>query len=185
MINLIQSPSTSYAYSGLLTHGDGEGAHGRWRWRWWRWRWRRPPDPSSGGEILDQSVSEIEDRGGGGGVFRENSPPLRAPTFSYIWGGTRKAEGEAAPEAPVRWAHVAQGSGRVGPTLLGLVRLLESVFCTMSFFSIKNDVVFFPDLFFCKNNQKRDFAKNSVRFSSFIQIWEDSGANYEAKCLEK
>ena len=41
------------------------------------------------------------------------------------------------------------------------------------------------DLISCKNNQKRDFAKNSVRFSSFIQIWENSGANYEAKCLEK
>jgi hypothetical protein len=55
----------------------------------------------------------------------------------------------------------------------------------MPFFSIKTDVVFFSDLISCKNNQKRDFAKNSVRFSSFIQIWEDSGANYEAKCLEK
>ena len=39
---------------------------------------------ASGGEILDQSVSEIEDRGGGGGVFRESSPPFRASTFSYI-----------------------------------------------------------------------------------------------------
>jgi hypothetical protein len=55
----------------------------------------------------------------------------------------------------------------------------------MPFFSIKIDVVFFSDLVSCKNNQKRDCAKNSVRFSSFIQIWEDSGANYEAKCLEK
>ena len=89
------------------------------------------------------------------------------------------------PDAPDRWAHTVKESDRVGPTLLGLVRLLESVFCTMSFFSIKNDVVFFSDLISCKNNQKRDYAKNSVRFSSFIQIWEDSGANYEAKCLEK
>ena len=89
------------------------------------------------------------------------------------------------PEAPDGWAHAVKESDRVGPTLLGLVRLLESVFCTMSFFSIKNDVVFFPDLISCKNNQKGDFAKNSVRFSSFIQIWEDSGANYEAKCFEK
>ena len=88
-------------------------------------------------------------------------------------------------DAPDRWAHAVKESDRVGPTLLGLVRLLKSVFCTMSFFSIKNDVVFFPDLISCKNNQKGDFAKNSVRFSSFIQIWEDSGANYEAKCLEK
>ena len=89
------------------------------------------------------------------------------------------------PDAPDTWAHAVKESDRVGPTLLGLVRLLESVFCTMSFFSIKNDVVFFPDLISCKNNQKGDFAKNSVSFSSFIQIWEDSGANYEAKCLEK
>jgi hypothetical protein len=28
MINLIQSPWTSHAYRGLLTHGDGEQEHG-------------------------------------------------------------------------------------------------------------------------------------------------------------
>ena len=84
-------------------------------------------------------------------------------------------------EAPDRWAHAAKESGLVGPTLLGLGRFLVSIFRSMAFFSIKNDVVFSPDLIFCKNNQKRDFAKNSVRFSSFILIWEDYGANYQAK----
>ena len=55
----------------------------------------------------------------------------------------------------------------------------------MSFFSIKNDVVFFPEFIYCKNSQGRDFAKNSVRNSSFIQVWKDLGANCEAKCLKK
>ena len=95
--------------------------------------------------------------------------------------GYTEAEGEEVPEAPDRWAHAAKESGRVGPTLSALRNFLVSIFCTMSFFSIKIDVVFFSDLISGKNNQKRDFAKNSVRFSSFIQIWEDSGANYEAK----
>ena len=45
---------------------------------------RRPPDPSTGGEILDQSVPLNEDRDGGGGVFRENSSPPRASVFSHI-----------------------------------------------------------------------------------------------------
>ena len=99
--------------------------------------------------------------------------------------GYAKAEGEEVPEAPDRWAHAAKESGHVGPTLLGLGHFLVSIFRSMSFFSIKNDVVFFPDLISGKNNQKRDFSKNNVRFSSFNQIWEDSGANYEAKRLEK
>ena len=95
--------------------------------------------------------------------------------------GYAKTEGEAVPEAQDGWAHTAKESGRVGPTLSALGHFLVSIFCTMSLFSIKIDVVFFSDLISCKNNQKQDFAKNSVRFSSFIQIWEDSGANYEAK----
>ena len=99
--------------------------------------------------------------------------------------GYVKVEVEAVLEAPLGWAHAARYSGRVGPPLLGLRRFLMSILRTLSSFSIKNDVVFFLDLISCKNNQKGDFAKNSVRFSSFIQIWEDSGANYEAKCLEK
>ena len=95
--------------------------------------------------------------------------------------GFVEVEGEEVSDAPDGWAHVAKESGRVGPSTLGLRRFLMSIFRSKAFFSIKNDVVFFPDLISCKNNQKRDFAKNSVRFSSFIQIWEDSGANYQAK----
>ena len=53
------------------------------------------------------------------------------------------------------------------------------------FFSIKSDMIFFPDFISCKNSQGRDFPINNVRISSFIQIWKDPGANYEAKCLEK
>ena len=95
--------------------------------------------------------------------------------------GYAEAEGEEVPEAPDRWAHAAKESGRVGPYILGLRRFLVSIFCSKALFSIKNDVVFFPDLISYKNNQKRDFPKNSIRFSSFIQIWEDSRANYQAK----
>ena len=64
--------------------------------------------------------------------------------------GYAEAKGEEVPEAPVRWAHAAKESGRVGPTLLGLGRFLVYIFRSMSFFSIKNDVVFFPDLISCK-----------------------------------
>ena len=67
-----------------------------------------------------------------------------------------KAEGEVVPEAPDRWANAAKESGRVGPTLLALGRFLVSIFCTMPFFSIKIDVVFFSDLISCKNKQKQD-----------------------------
>ena len=66
--------------------------------------------------------------------------------------GYAEAEGEEVPEAQDRWAHAAKESGRMGPTLLGLGRFLMSIFRTMSFFSIKNDVVFFSDLNSCKNN---------------------------------
>ena len=89
------------------------------------------------------------------------------------------------PEGHLGWAHVARYRGRVGPPLSALERFLVSIFCPTSSFSLNIDVVFFPDLISCKNSQKGDFAKNSVRFNRFIQIWEDSGTNYEAKCLEK
>jgi hypothetical protein len=45
--------------------------------------------------------------------------------------------------------------------------------------------IYFPDFISYKNSKKRDFAKNSVRFCSFIQVWDDSEAKYEAKLLEK
>ena len=99
--------------------------------------------------------------------------------------GTSKTGDETVHEAHFEWAHVARYRGRMGPPLLALVHPLVSILCMLSSFSIKNHVVFFPDFISCENSQKEDFAKNSVRFSSFIQIWEDSGANYETKCLEK
>ena len=75
--------------------------------------------------------------------------------------------------------------GRVGLPLLAHRHPLVSIFCPMSSFSIKSDVVFFPDFISYKNSQERDFAKNSIRNSSFIQVRKDLGANCEAKCLEK
>ena len=86
---------------------------------------------------------------------------------------------------PFWGAHTATVPGCVGPPLLALRHPLVSIFCPKCFFSMKNDVVFFPDFISCKNSQGRDFAKNSIRNSSFIQIWKDPGANYDAKCLEK
>ena len=68
--------------------------------------------------------------------------------------GYAKTEGEAVPEAQDGWAHVAKESGPAGPTLSALGRFLMSIFCTMSFFSMKIDMVFFFDLISCKNNQK-------------------------------
>ena len=81
--------------------------------------------------------------------------------------GYVEAKGEGVSEAPYGWAHAPKESGRVGPSLLGLRRFLVSIFRSWAFFSIKNDVVFFPDLISCKHNQKQDFAKNNVRFSIF------------------
>ena len=74
------------------------------------------------------------------------------------------------PEAHFGWAHMTRYRGRVGPTLLALVHPLVSILCTLSSFSIKNDVVFFSDFISYENRQREDFAKNNVRFSSFIQI---------------
>ena len=68
--------------------------------------------------------------------------------------GYAEAEGEEVPEAADRWAHAAKESGRVGPSILGLRRFVMSIFGSKAFFSIKNDVVFLPDLISCKNNQK-------------------------------
>ena len=95
--------------------------------------------------------------------------------------GCAEAEGEEVPEAPDRWAHAAKESGHVGPTLLSLGRFLVPIFRSMSFFSKKNDVVFFPDLISYKNNQKRDFAKNGVRFSSFYS----NMGRFRSKLLNK
>ena len=185
MVNLIQSPSTSHAYSKLLTHGDGDGAHGWWRWRRWRWRWRRPPDPSTGGEIQDQSDPETKNVVAAAVCFA-NSPPFLGQRFFLVYEGVRRRpetrrcpganwSGPTRPGTGAAWAPLFWASGTLSCLSFGPA-------CS---FSRKNGVVFFPDLISCRNRQKRDFAKNSVRFSSFIQVWDDSGVNYEANCLEK
>ena len=110
-----------------------------------------------------------EDRGGGGGVFRESSSPPRVSVFSHIYRHMSKTGGETVPEAHLG-GHAARYMGRVGPPLLAFRHPLVSIFCPSCFFSIKSDVVFFPDFISCKNSQRRDFAKNNVRISSFIQI---------------
>jgi hypothetical protein len=43
---------------------------------------------------------------------------------------------------------------------------------------MKNWRSIFSRFYFLQNSQKRDFAKNSVRFYSFIQVWDDLGAKY-------
>ena len=88
-------------------------------------------------------------------------------------------------EAQLGGGHAATVPGHVGLSLLALRHPLMPIFCPTSFFSINIDVVFFPDFISCKNRQERDFAKNSVRISSFMQVWKDLGANCGAKCLEK
>lgn len=126
-----------------------------------------------------------EERGGGGGVFREYPSPSGARVFSRIWRGTSKTGDETVSGGQLEWAHVARYRGRVGPLFWASGTLLCLSFGPACSFSRKNGVVFFLDLISCRNRQKRDFAKNSVRFSSFIQVWDDSRVNYEAKCLEK
>ena len=132
------------------------------------------------GEILDQSVSENEDRGGGGALFREKTSSSRSSGFSYIWRGTPKMRprgrsrrligGPTRPRNLAAWPPFWASGTPSCPS---------SSRCPS--FSIKTDVVFFPDLISCKNRQKQDFAKNSIRFSSFNQVWGDSGTNNEAK----
>ena len=114
------------------------------------------------------------------------APLLLGQVFFLIYEGVRRRpEARRCPRPILGGGHAATVPGRVGPPLLALRHPLVSIFCPKCFFSIKNDVVFFLDFISCKNSQGRDFAKNSVRISSFIQIWKDLGANYEAKCLEK
>ena len=114
------------------------------------------------------------------------APPLIGQTFFLIYEGVRRRPevrrcprpiwgGPTRPGTGAAWGHLIWPSGT--PSCPS--------FCPSCFFSRKSDVVFFPDFISCKNSQRRDFAKNSVRISSFIQIWKDPGANYEAKCLEK
>ena len=69
--------------------------------------------------------------------------------------GYAEAEGEGFLEAQTRWAHTAKASGRMGPIILVLERFLVSIFCPMSSFSIKTDVVFCPDLISCKNQSEK------------------------------
>ena len=119
MINLIQSPSTSHAYSKLLTHGDGERAHGRWRWRRWRWRWRRPPDPSTGGEILDQSVPETKNVVAAAVCFAK-APLLLGQAFFLVYEGVRRRpEARRCPRpiwgGPCGQVQVPRGATPFGP----------------------------------------------------------------------
>ena len=65
------------------------------------------------------------------------------------------------PEASDRWAHTAKESGHVGPTLSALGHFLVSIFCTMSSFYIKNDVVFFSDLISAKTIRKENLLKTA------------------------
>ena len=128
MVNLIQSPSTSHAYSKLLTHGDGERAHGWWRWRRWRWRWRRPPDPSTGGEILDQSVPETKIVVVAAVCFAKAPLSLGQVFFLIYEGIRRRPEARRCPR-PILWgAHMATVPGRMGPPLLALRHPLLSIF---------------------------------------------------------
>ena len=126
-----------------------------------------------------------EERDGGSGVFLESSSPPRASIFFLIYEGVRRRPEARRCPRPIWGAHAATVPGRVGPPLLALRHPLVSIFCPTCFFSIKSDVVFFHDFIFCKNSQGRDFAKNSVRNSSFIQMGKDPRAIYVAKCLEK
>ena len=123
--------------------------------------------------------------GGGGGVFRESSSLLGQVFFLLYEGIRRRPEARRCPR-PILGGPTRPGTGAAwGHPFWPSDTPSCPSFCAMCFFSIKSDVVFFPDFISCKNSQWRDFAKNSVRISSFIQIWEDLGANYEAKCLEK
>ena len=113
------------------------------------------------------------------------APPFLGQVIFLLYEGVhRRPEAIRCPR-PIWGADAATVPGRVGPPHLALRHPLVSIFCAMIFFSINIDVVFFPDFISCKNSQGRDFAKNSIRNSSFIRIWKDLGANCEAKCLEK
>ena len=72
-----------------------------------------------------------------------NSPLLLGQPLFRIYEGVRYSRRRGVSEAPDGWAHAAKESGHVGPSLSGLRRFLVSIFRSMSFFSIKIDVVFF------------------------------------------
>ena len=114
-----------------------------------------------------------------------NAPCLWIPRFfRYIW-GYAKRETEMTLQGPKRWVHAPTPSGRVGPPL-GL--LVPPLVCFQSpgfLFWWKTDVVFFLDFISCENWQKEDFAKNSVRFSSFYTSMGRFRSKSSSKVLGK
>jgi hypothetical protein len=115
--------------------------------------------------------------------FANSLPHIGHPLFD-IYEGVHESWGQGDAWGPNKQAPRSQGIWPRGPCPFG-PRALPCVPPLLRLLHMKSCVVFFPDFISCKNFQKRDFAKNSVRFCSFIQVWDDSGANYEAKYLEK
>ena len=114
------------------------------------------------------------------------APPLLGQVFFLIYEGvSRRPEARRCPR-PI-WGGGACGhcTRPRGATPFGPPAPPRGHLLCNDLLSINIDVVFFPEFISCKNSQGRDFAKNSVKINSFIQIWKDLGANYEAKFLEK
>ena len=171
MINLIQSPSTSYAYSRLLTHGDGDGAHGRWRLGGEDGGEDGLRIPPHGGEILDQSVPEMKIVVVAAVCFAKAPLPLGQVFFLIYEGVRRRPEARRFPRpiwgGPTRLQYQA-----AWPPLLALRHPSFPPFCSTCFLSRKSDVVFFPDFSSCKNSQRRDFAKKQRQKQQFYSNME-------------
>ena len=114
------------------------------------------------------------------------APLLLGKAFFLVYEGVRRRPEVRRCSMPIWGGPTRPGTGAVWATSFGPPAPPRvHPFVQRASFPEKVTWYFFPDFISCKNSQRRDFAKNSVRISSFIQIWKDPGANYEAKWLEK
>jgi hypothetical protein len=109
--------------------------------------------------------------------FANSLRPLGHPVFGIYEGvreswtrGSARGPNKQAPRGLGIWPHGPCPLGpRTPPHVPPVLRLL---------LLIKNGCSIFPDFISFENSQKLDFAKNIVRFCSFIQVWDDSRENY-------
>jgi hypothetical protein len=118
-------------------------------------------------------------------LYFANSLLLLGHPLFYIYEGVHESWRRGGARVPNEQAPRGQGIWSRGPCPFGPRALLHVPPMLRLLLHMKTLRSIFPGFISCKNSQKRYFAKNSVRFYSFIQVWDDSGANYEAKYLEK
>ena len=109
---------------------------------------KRPPDPSTGGEILDQSVPETKKVVAA--VCFAKAPTLLGQAFFLVYEGVRpRPEARRCPRPIWRWgAHAARYRGRVRPPLLALRHPLVSILLSIMLLFQKKVTWYFSRFYF-------------------------------------